>query len=287
MKVRIWLLLPCLALVSSAIAQAAPQPPTGRWYADFGMAHCTATRNYGTKEDPLYLILKLPPLGDVLQIGIATKGFTGLATQLDGEIVFEGAPGIETNFLEYGVRRLDQRMFVANLPLERLHPMRSASSIRLRTHRPTPRPGQLSRIAPVFTVKDYHLKLSSVGKLLETLGSCADGLRKMWNVEQPGAVRTLVKQGPEGDLSRVFSAEDYPSSAEAKGQSGSLTLAVLVDEGGKIADCTIVKTSRVAVLDAQSCAIVMQRAKFTPAVGLDGKPAKAAWTQTITWELRD
>jgi protein TonB len=56
---------------------------------------------------------------------------------------------------------------------------------------------------------------------------------------------------------------------------------VLVDEAGKVADCTLLETSGVAALDAQTCAIIQRRARYKPAIGLDGKAARAVDTARI------
>jgi len=66
---------------------------------------------------------------------------------------------------------------------------------------------------------------------------------------------------------------------------GSVAFVLLIDEEGKVADCTVTETSGVASLDAQSCAIVKERAKFKPATGLDGKPSKSSYFQRISWRL--
>jgi len=58
-----------------------------------------------------------------------------------------------------------------------------------------------------------------------------------------------------------------------------------LDEQGKVADCTVIEPSGVASLDAQSCAVIKQGAKYKPAIGLDGKRAKSAAFQSITWKM--
>ncbi len=280
------ILLPLAMLaVSASSAAAAPRAPTGSWYADFGEAQCVATRNYGTAEDPLFLALKLPPLGQILQIGIASKGYTPYATQLDGEIVLDNANSTPTSLLEFGVRKLDQRVLIANVGLDRLPAIRSATSLSVRTHQKIQVDG--SRISAATKATNYHLKLSLMSQLMQTLETCAAGLRKQWNVEQEGGLPTLRDRLSPGDLRSLFSSDDYPESSIIKGQTGTLKVAVLVNEQGKVADCTIIETSGVPMLDSQSCAIIRQRSHFKPATGLDGKPAKSAATSTIIWMLED
>lgn len=86
-------------------------------------------------------------------------------------------------------------------------------------------------------------------------------------------------------LRGYFNANDYPGLAIRQEQSGLVEFALLIDETGKVADCTLIKTSGVAALDAQSCAVIKRRGAFLPALGLDGKPVKAATTHRIGWEF--
>jgi protein TonB len=60
----------------------------------------------------------------------------------------------------------------------------------------------------------------------------------------------------------------------------------LIDTDGKVASCMVIGSSGVASLDAQSCAIVTSRARFRPALGLDGKPARSGKIQRIRWLTR-
>jgi TonB family protein len=83
----------------------------------------------------------------------------------------------------------------------------------------------------------------------------------------------------------LFSSDDYPGVSLQQRQSGLVGLVILIDERGKPADCMVTQTSNSAALDTQACAMIMQRAQYTPAIGEDGKPAKSADTAKIRWEL--
>ena len=118
------------------------------------------------------------------------------------------------------------------------------------------------------------------------MNSCVADLRRVWNVKGSEDSEDAVREDAKGNLRRLFSWEDYPSEALAMGEGGSVRIALLVDEVGKVADCSVMETSGVAVLDAQSCAVVKERARFKPAIGKDGKPAKDAFIQRIRWRLQ-
>ena len=275
-----------LGLSSSSLAAQEPLAPRAAWVVNFADSQCIASRNYGSPEDPLFLFIKAPALGDVLQIGIVSPGNTSAASQMAGEILFDGQAPIPASLLEFGAETKNHLVVLVNLPRSQLASMRGTSTIRIHARQDDDRRSNIqlgSRIPrAAATATDFSFKVTQVPALLQTLDKCATDLRKVWNVEE-GDNPTLVRSEPAGDLRKVFSSEDYPAIALSKDQSGAIRVAVLVDEKGKVADCTVVETSGVASLDAQSCALITQHAKIKPAIGLDGKPAKGALLQKITW----
>lgn len=289
MKTRLVAFCALTAIASRSAAAPEPLTPQGSWVVDFADSQCIASRNYATPEKPLYLFIKAPPLGDVLQIGIAKSGYITAANQMDGEISFDERPPLRSSVLEFGVKSKEQTVLLVNLPRAELTPMHSASFIRIHARsKDRPEIVRASRMLQTAARElDYRFKVTQVPALLDVLDKCAADLRKVWNIEDGEGPPTLVRERPKGDLRQVFSDDDYPGVAQHKGQSGSIKVAILVNEHGKVADCTVVETSGVASLDAQSCAVIMQRAQLRPATGLDGKPAKGALLQKISWQIDD
>lgn len=279
-----------LALASvafSTAAEAAPEAamqPTGKWVVNFADAQCIATRNYGSESDPLYLTLKAPAVGDSIQLGIIRKGGKLDANQLNGEIVFDDADPLRTSFLEFGVKSMGQRARFVNLAAEQVAGMRQAKTIRVRV-----REKGIERLGTRFGLGQASgedaFAVTSMPAVLGTLANCAAGLRKIWKVWDRDKGSPELREGPSADLAQLFNSDDYPGFAVLRGQSGRVALVVLVDEQGKVADCTVTEPSGVASLDTQSCAVIKQGAKYKPAVGLDGKPSKSAVFQTISWKM--
>jgi hypothetical protein len=214
---------------SVATAQTAPRQPTGKWIVNFDDAQCVATRYYGTAENPIYFVLKAPPIGDVLQIGIVRKGAPRDATQVEGEVVFDNQPPIRTNLLEFGVSRLRQHALLVNLPAQDLVAMRGASVVRIQA-----RNRGMSKLGTRLSIgssrSDESFALSDMTELLKMMQTCTDDLRKVWNVydeKQPGP----LKEPPSGDLVRLFDADDYPAVALLKGQMGTVALELCDHQG--------------------------------------------------------
>lgn len=264
---------------------AAPLTPTEKWVVNFADAQCLATRNYGSRAEPLMLGLKAPPLGDVLQIVIVRPG-TADPDQVPGMVIVDGRPPIRTTLFQYGVASTKRKALLVNIPRSEIEPLRSATRIQVRVSDPGEQI-RASRLKKGATHIDLSFALTQMAPLLKTMDDCVGDLQQVWKVTpESTAIPGGQMQGPTGSLSGVFTSDDYPAEALLGNQTGSVRFALLVDESGRIADCTIVETSGVAALDAQSCAIARDRARFTPGRDAAGKPSKGAFLQRVTWKIQ-
>jgi TonB family protein len=267
MSLRAFAAAACLILPIGAPARSAPLQPSDKWHVFFDEAQCLAQRNYGSKERPIYLILKQPALGDVLQVAVAKGAVISEPTEFDGSFAFDNQAAQKASFLIFRPKGEKLTVYSANVPLAGVEPARAAKTLKVR-------------------VKglDETFSLASMGDLLSIMGSCASDLAKYWNIDESGA-DVKIAQHAKGNLRPLFSADDYPTQALMFRETGRVKVALLVNESGRVEDCSVIETSRVAVLDAQACAIIKERAKFAPAVGKDGKPAKDGFVQTINWGI--
>jgi TonB family protein len=99
------------------------------------------------------------------------------------------------------------------------------------------------------------------------------------------------RQGPnsaKGDLRTLFSADDYPTQAQTKGEEGTVQAELLVDASGKVSGCTILRSSGSAALDTATCSILSRRAHFYPAHDVNGNAVQdIVRTPPIVWRLED
>ena len=147
----------CLSFLSAAVvgtadAPDAPRQPTGKWIVDFDQPQCVAQRNYGIAEDPLYLILKQPPLGDVMQVAISNQRPAGKATEQDGRIEFDGQEFIKVSVVAFqplGSKLRTQSRKISRL-LSSARPRR-ATSVRISTRGLNER-SALAEITPLLEI---------------------------------------------------------------------------------------------------------------------------------------
>ena len=254
----------------AARAEAEPRAPTGNWVLDFGAAQCIAYRDYGTDEQRLRLVLKAPPLGDVMQIAVVRKGTMFRAEQADATIAVDELPPIQTNLLMFGSKSNTQVVYLLNMPFAEFALVRQGKQLQLRSQR-----------------LNETFELSQMEPLLKVMEECTADLRRVWNVRTPDAPPPAgLERRSTSNLARYFSDADYPLVAVMEGLSGTVRFAILVGADGRVADCTVIGTSGIAVLDARACILIKHRAKFQPALDKDGKPTRDAVLGAIQWDLR-
>ena len=79
--------------------------------------------------------------------------------------------------------------------------------------------------------------------------------------------------------------DDYPSKALREELEGSSRFNVIVDKKGRVTNCAIVRSSGHAILDARTCELVSQRARFRPALDENGNPIVSSYTNIVRWTL--
>lgn len=268
MSIRAFTAVAVLLLSSASQSATTPRQPTSKWIVHFEDTQCVAERNYGSEKKPLSFALKQPAVGDVMQLDIIESAYAGAPAQVDGQVQFDGGGPIKVSVLRFAPPKEKYRIHMMNLPIKQFDSNRSAKSVRVS--------------ARIF---DENFALTELGPLLDLMDQCAASLGKMWNVRRSADGNNEVREDAKGKLLNLFKSEDYPWHSLMNDESGQVTVALLVNEQGRVADCSVIQTSGVAMLDAQSCVVLKDRATFIPAIGKDGKPAKDAFLQKINWKV--
>jgi TonB family protein len=94
-----------------------------------------------------------------------------------------------------------------------------------------------------------------------------------------------IRAAPQIDPALWFADGDYPPAALRAEQEGRVGLLLEIAGDGRVDVCSILSSSRVEGIDSASCRLLIRRARFTPALGRDGKPAPDRWNVSIEWKL--
>ena len=90
----------------------------------------------------------------------------------------------------------------------------------------------------------------------------------------------------KGDLRTLFSADDYPASAQSSGAEGTTRASLTIGPDGRVTGCNIIQSSGNGALDSATCNILRRRAKFVPARDSNGNATSdTITTPSIVWRL--
>jgi len=102
----------------------------------------------------------------------------------------------------------------------------------------------------------------------------------------PPPRKTQSAQSARGDLRTLFSADDYPASAQSAGAEGTVRASLSIGPDGRVASCNVTQSSGNPSLDSATCNILRRRAKFIPARDSNGNAVSdTITTPPIRWQL--
>lgn len=265
-------LLFAAAVAVGLIAHAGPAAaatPISDWKIESSDARCVAVRQYGSAEAPVTLAIKAPVEGDALQLAVLRSGRQPAAIQRKATLTLDGKK-FEPSALSYPVAGLKRKeAHLLNLDTDVAGAFRAAGTAHISVQR---------GVSDTFA-------LSPATQVWKDLQGCVDRLRNTWNAvdDRPSRIATEAI----GDLQQAFKVSDYPLSMVRAENMGTVGFALLIDETGKVRDCTVTNTSSFAVFDSRSCGIIIERAKFEPARDPMGKAVKSSRYQRVTWRLEN
>ncbi|HEY0112349.1 MAG TPA: TonB family protein [Allosphingosinicella sp.] len=91
----------------------------------------------------------------------------------------------------------------------------------------------------------------------------------------------------KANLASYVSDADYPASAIRNEEQGTTRFRLEVGSDGRVTDCTVTGSSGSSALDAVTCRLMKQRARFTPARDSSGNVTSGSMSSSIRWVLPD
>jgi periplasmic protein TonB len=90
---------------------------------------------------------------------------------------------------------------------------------------------------------------------------------------------------PIGHPGDWATTDDYPAAALRSGDHGRTGFRLDIGTDGKPTACTVTASSGSDELDKATCRLLMRRARFHPAKGVDGTPVVASYSNGVTWAI--
>lgn len=101
----------------------------------------------------------------------------------------------------------------------------------------------------------------------------------------PPPPRVSQAAGLKGDVTRYFSADDYPPGALRAEAQGRTVVSLSVGADGRVSNCTVSSSSGNSDLDNATCRIARSRVRYTPAKDQNGNPIASSTSLPVRWQL--
>jgi protein TonB len=207
----------------------------------------------------------------------------GVVALIQGGIALALINGLAVNFFPPDKpRNLASEFFPTKpIPTETIEPKdQPDQAIARDSHVDAPQPKLPLVSEPTFT--DVVIDPLPSGAGVDTR---ADVVRPFAIPSDPPARFTPRSAKPRGDQARWVTTEDYPTTDVRAGHTGTVRFRLALDASGKVADCTITRSSGYPGLDAATCRNVTKRARFDAASDGAGEKVAGSYDGTIRWVI--
>lgn len=248
-------------------ASADTLQPIEKWGIDYGISQCTAVRTFGTEAVPVILGIVPAINGQTYQILIQVpRQGPVFAKDYRGTADFGSGP-VNNVLLHYGAKGVNQSNYQYRLSAADVGKARNATSATFSTG-----DGQTMTFV-----------LSDMGPLIDGLVKCNSDLQAYWNLSG-ASLKTAAAKVSGGDVRRILTYADYPPDQQIRHDRGTSQFQLLVDDKGAVERCDVVATSDNPTFEAAACSAFQNRAHFTPATDVQGKPVRSVvTTQPVSW----
>ena len=99
------------------------------------------------------------------------------------------------------------------------------------------------------------------------------------------SAREAKRATPAASLHTYLIDDDYPAEAIRNWERGTVAFRLTIGIDGRPTDCAVTSSSGSVSLDATSCRIMIERARFRPATDASGKPVQDSFESRISWRI--
>jgi len=264
----------CTTLAAADIlAQPAPQllDPTSQWKVDYAERECRLTRTFGQNESAILFRLARGTSFTNYDIMLAGLAIPKQSKNIDIEVTIE-PQNAKQNFK-------GQNQDIPNRKERVLRWFDGETGPILA--------GPKNQEMLVSSASKYavRLKMENFPLALAAMQACHDDLLKGWGID--GAAVRALRSLPEPKVSpgKWANTGDYPDDLLRSEISGDVSFKLDINADGIPTDCVVIVSSKVEQLDRLTCKLMMQRARFKPALGADGSAALSHYINRVRWQV--
>ena len=244
-----------------------PLAPTGKWIVEYHPDLCVATHAFG--DAGLTVGFRPWPMGDRIEYVLLRPGKRGDPRRGAATVTLGGVGTVARgDYVDWMMPKSGSRITVVTVDSAATERLSEATSIAI----------VLDRAAPI-TVAPDRMKAA-----LAALKTCNDDLLRTWGLDPDEHLRVATPASASAMADWITDA-DYPSAMSENDAQGTTTIAWTIETDGRVRTCRVVSTSGHVELDTAACAAIVKRARYKPAIGLDGKAMVTHGIRRVVWQM--
>ncbi len=257
-----WILALVLAIGDMPTAAQAPAEPPERWRIDHGEVYCTMTRTFRATQTTL-LIRTIPgtALSDLL---LSSRSWTESPLRAGETVSLQVGESAEIQVPASATRLASGTVAIGfqELPSGYLDRLAAGGEIRVR------RNGAIV----------VGVVLPPSANAVSAMRSRIDQRLTAWGIDP--AARAALRQ-PALPIRGRSADITTPANQAFMGDAGAIIVRADVDARGRLSRCRVVRSIGRPMVERGICASVIERLRYSPAIGADGQPAPSVIIDVI------
>lgn len=284
------LILALLAAVHPAAGQAKETllEPSSQWHVIYDEDNCRLARMFGLDQKTVLTFQQAAP-GSMLRVSVYGPPLKSMTTGSSNVMVAFGT----------GQKLVPARHSLPGTAGDDKQPLLMLGDLNLLnrdfsgdvdyTSEMAPKREQIAAIDR-FTIAGSGTRLvlhtGSLAKALDVLAICSRDLVKSWGLDPDQQASLSARPRHLGKPSTWLRSKDYPSTALRMGKTASIQFRLMIDQTGTPSACKVQSATQSPEFIDLTCKLLMQRARFSPALDAQGQMVPSYYTNTVNWIIR-
>lgn len=291
-----WLAAGILALTPGIARADTPEPlilePSSAWNVNYADDSCRLARTFSANSETVAFIADQFEPGPILQVLVAGKVFRLYAgRKVTAAFGPSGAKTTISRATDATFGKFGPAVMVGPIRLVRKESETATSAVTsgalAAVEAATP---EQERAISWFELdrgsgRPVRFALGPMHEAMKAMRACTDELLTHWGIDA-AAHRSLSRRAiPTGNPGKWVSNSDYPAHLVDRGIQGLIQFRLSIDAAGKVSGCAIQQSTRPAEFDKKVCQIMVQRARFDPALDAAGRPIASYWRSSFRFQI--
>jgi len=270
--------------LGSVQAKTTTLTPYTAWNVDYGEKICTLRRGFGSTEKRSILIMNRFGPSDTFQLTIVSDEFKS----------FEQGQSLSLQFGEQKPRRITSvipgkagtqasTLFFPNVSLaEEIGGKHDEDD----DWDPPVPPATEAATKSIAIASSGHERIFETGPLdkpFEALRKCTDNLVATWGLDPKQQATLSQRAKPLTRPSRWLASSDYPRAMLNVGKQAQVNFRLSIGANGAPTGCEVQSSYNDKKFDDVTCAILLRRARFSPALDAARAPVASYYLNTVRW----